>query len=132
MLGAAGTLAGVALAGPFAQPQVSAAESKKQDNSPLPAPKPIPGGINIPPLIHTFSPGPLGQVLPYTQSPLQGLDVEPSTITDYNGFTAQSYHVGTATGNDGKAYNLETDIRVFQGQYIASDGSKRAGTFALL
>jgi hypothetical protein len=55
--------------------------------------------------------------------------VEPSTITDFKGVTALAYHVGTVTGSDGVTYNLQTDVRVFEGEYIAEDGSRREGTF---
>jgi TAT (twin-arginine translocation) pathway signal sequence len=98
----------------------------------LPAPKPIPGGIQIPggPLIHTFLPGPEDVTLPFTGLTLQGEDVEPSVITDYRGFTAVAYHVGTATGSDGERYDLETDIRVMDGSYVAEDGSRKRGLFA--
>jgi hypothetical protein len=100
----------------------------------LPAPKPIPGGTQIPggPLIHVFAPGPPEITLPFSGVHLQGLDVEPSVITDYSGFTALAFHVGTATGNDGKAYNLETDIRVMDGSYVATDGSRRRGLFGFV
>ncbi|HET9558969.1 MAG TPA: hypothetical protein VFS70_17665 [Actinomycetota bacterium] len=95
----------------------------------LPAPKPIPGGIQIPggPLIHVFAPGPEGLTLPFTGVQLMGLDVEPSVITDYRGVTALAFHVGTATGSDGRRYNLETDMRAMEGTYIAEDGSRRRG-----
>jgi hypothetical protein len=63
---------------------------------------------------------------------LQGLNVEPSTITDFRGVTALAYHVGTATGSDGLTYNLETDVRVFAGEYVAEDGSRHEGTFGEL
>jgi hypothetical protein len=100
----------------------------------LPAPKPIPGGIQIPdgPLIHVFAPGPEGVTLPFTGVPLMGLDVEPSVITDYRGFTALAFHVGTATGSDGRQYNLETDMRAMEGTYVAEDGSRQRGLFALI
>jgi hypothetical protein len=100
----------------------------------LPAPKPIPGGIQIPggPLIHVFAPGPEGLTLPFTGVQLMGLDVEPSVITDYKGVTALAFHVGTATGSDGKQYNLETDMRAMEGSYIATDGSRNRGLFALI
>jgi hypothetical protein len=99
---------------------------------PLPAPTPIPGGTEFPPfpLIHELFPGPETITLPFTLLPLQGLHVEPSTITDFHGVTVLAYHVGTATGHDGTQYNLETDIRVMQGDYIAENGARRAGTFA--
>ena len=46
--------------------------------------------------------------------------------------SAVAYHAGTATGSDGASYNLETDIRAYQGTYIASDGIQRFGKFALI
>jgi hypothetical protein len=98
--------------------------------APLPAPKPIPGGFDIPPLIHEFIPGPETITLPFTLITLQGLNVEPGTITDFTGVTALAYHVGTATGSDGLTYDLETDVRVFQGQYVGEDGAQHEGTFA--
>jgi hypothetical protein len=100
----------------------------------LPAPKPIPGGLPLPDgsVIHVFAPGPVGVTLPYTGVQLQGLDVEPSVITDYSGFTALAFHVGTATDGDGTAYNLETDIRVLSGSYVAADGSHRRGVFGFI
>jgi hypothetical protein len=70
--------------------------------------------------------------LPFSGSPLQGLDVDPSPITDRSGFSALAYHVGAATGSDGKEYNLETDIRAFKIRYVASDGTRRFGTFAFI
>ena len=124
LLGTAGTLA-VGLAAPLTRPNISAAHAP-----PLPAPTPIPGGIDIPPLIHEFLPGPEEITLPFTLLTLQGLNVEPSTITDFKGFTALAYHVGTATGSDGTKYNLETGIRVIEGEYIAEDGTRGEGTFA--
>jgi TAT (twin-arginine translocation) pathway signal sequence len=71
----------------------------------LPAPRPIPGGTQIPggPLIHVFAPGPPEVTLPFTGLQLQGLDVEPSVITDYRGVTALAYVVGAATGSDGSS-----------------------------
>jgi hypothetical protein len=100
----------------------------------LPAPKPIPGGIQIPggPLIHVFAPGPPEVTLPFTGIQLMGLDVEPSVITDYKGVTAVAFHVGSATGSDGKQYNLETDMRAMEGTYIATDGTRQRGLFALI
>jgi hypothetical protein len=76
--------------------------------------------------------GPGDVTLPFTGSPLQGLNVEPSTITDYSGFTAVAFHVGTATGTDGRRYDLENDIRAFVGSYVATDGTRRFGTFAFI
>jgi hypothetical protein len=77
-------------------------------------------------------PGPPEITLPFTGVQLQGLDVDPSVITDYSGFSAVAFHVGTATGNDGKRFNLETDIRVMDGGYVAADGSRRRGVFGFV
>jgi hypothetical protein len=97
-------------------------------------PTPIPGGIQIPggPLIHVWAPGDPSVTLPFSQSTLMGFDVEPSTITDRRGFSAVAYHAGTARGSDGATYNLETDIRAFEGAYVGSDGMRRFGKFAFI
>ena len=134
MSGSAGALAGVGLAGTFGWPVAAAA------GGPLPAPKPIPGGTDlsgfglVPPynFIHVFEPGTQGVVLPYTGVPLEGFDVEPSTVTDFRGASALAYLVGTARGSDGNTYNLETDIRIMDGSYVSVEGTRRQGTFALI
>ena len=119
----------------------SRALARDDDNGhdePLPEPKPIPGEVDLselglePPydFIHQFSPGPKGVVLPFTKVPLQGLNVEPSMITDFKGATALAYHAGMAKGSDGKTYNLETDFRVMKGEYVSVEGTRRQGTFA--
>jgi hypothetical protein len=103
----------------------------------LPAPKPIPGGLRLGlaapyDFIHVFPPGPETIKLPFTGGMLQGLDVEPSTLTDFQGVSAVAFHVGEAKGSDGHTYNLETDIRVMDGKYVAVDGTTRHGSFALI
>jgi hypothetical protein len=131
--GAVGSVAAAGLAPGLVG--TAAGTGKRPDHAPpLPAPKPIPGGLQIPdvPLLHVFVPGPEGVTLPFTQTPLMGLDVEPSTITDYKGATAMAYLVGTATGSDGKDYDLEVDIRGYEGQYVAADGSLNFGTFGFI
>jgi hypothetical protein len=82
-------------------------------------------------VIHVFGAGDPAVTLPFTGITLQGFDVEPSTITDFKGSSALAYHVGTARGSDGKTYNLETDIRAFEGEYVV-DGIARRGSFALI
>jgi hypothetical protein len=59
-----------------------------------------------------------------------GLDVEPSTMTNFKGFTAFTVLGGQAEGSDGKTYNVESDLRVMEGEYVAEDGSRQQGTFA--
>jgi hypothetical protein len=70
--------------------------------------------------------------LPFSGLTLEGFDVEPSTITDFKGASALAYLIGSATGSDGHHYGLEMDIRVFEGRYIAEDGSRQRGAFALI
>ena len=97
----------------------------------LPAPSPIPGGVDAPPVgfIHWFLPGPDGSATPFLELPGMGLDVEPSLMTDFQGFNAYAVIGGQATGSDGNTYNVEDDVRVMEGEYIAEDGSLQHGVF---
>jgi hypothetical protein len=88
-------------------------------------PQPIHGGLVIPPLIHIFLPGPVA-------GGYQGEDVEPSVIRDYGGFTARAYLSGSAADRQGNSYHVETDIRVFQGTFVAADGKRHYGTYVLI
>ena len=88
-------------------------------------PVPIPGGINIPPVIHIFAPGPV-------DLGFQGLDVELNGITNFRGFSALGYLGGTASDSNGNSYNVATDMRVFQGEYVSADGSHHRGTFVFI
>jgi hypothetical protein len=130
---AAGTAAAASATGSLSWAGSASAHGDK-DNLTSPPPKPIPGGIQIPdgPLLHVFAPGDPTVTLPFTGFTLQGFDVEPSTITDFRGFSAVAFHVGTATGNDGRTYNLETDMRAFQGSFVDSTGERRFGTFGFI
>ncbi len=87
---------------------------------------PIPGGITLPPLIHVFAPGPPGVG--------QGIDVEPNVISNFRGFAAQAYPVGlgTATDSEGNTYDVNNDMRVFQGEYVSVDGTHHRGTFVFI
>lgn len=51
-------------------------------------------------------------------------------MTDYRGFTAYSVMAGEALGSDGATYDVEFDVRVMDGAYVAEDGSRNHGTFA--
>jgi hypothetical protein len=97
-------------------------------------PTPIPGGIQIPggPQIHVWAPGDPSVTLPFSGATLMGFDVDPSTITDFRGFSAVAFHAGTAIGGDGATYNLETDLRAYKGTYVAADGSQRLASFAFI
>jgi len=129
-------VAGVGLASALGWPETARAGA-----SPLPLPNPIPGGsdlsgFGLPPpfdFIHIFTPGDpaVNAALPYSGIPLEGLNREPATITDFSGATALAYVAGTATGSDGVTYGLEVDIRAMEGEYV-SDGSTSRGLFALI
>jgi hypothetical protein len=43
-----------------------------------------------------------------------------------------AFHLGTATGSDGTRYDLETDLRAFQGTYVDRTGTRRFGTFGFI
>jgi hypothetical protein len=130
VLTAAGTVGAASLAWP---PTTDATVNPSSTTRRLRLPSPIPGGIELAPgvVIHVFGAGDPAVTLPFTGITLQGLDYEPSTITDFDGSTAVAYHVGTARANDGRTYNLETDIRAFDGEYL-SEGKVHQGSFALV
>jgi hypothetical protein len=89
---------------------------RAQDGS---EPVPIPGGF------HFFAPGPprLGY---------RGLDVEASTITNFQGDVALAYLTGSARSADGQDFFLGADIRVVSGDYVAADGISRRGVFGFV
>ncbi len=80
-------------------------------------PVPVPGAD------HIFAPGPrsLG---------LQGIQVNPSSIGDFDGAVALAYLRGRATGGDGHRFVMLNDMRIMKGTYLAADGSQHFGTFA--
>jgi hypothetical protein len=130
LLGAGAALTSAALIGP-ATAGADDHTAQLFDPPPLAPPAPIPGGFA--PTLHAYAPGPTGTTLPFSGAQLMGLDVEPAAITDFSGFTALVYPVGTARGSDGKHYNLEGDMRVYSGTYQPfGGGSKRQGTFGFV
>jgi hypothetical protein len=130
VFGAAGTLASVGLLESLWSSAAAATQTRGDD---APPPNPIPGGLAVAPgvTLHVFGPGDPSVTLPFSGFALAGFDVEPITITDFRGSSAVAFHVGTARGSDGKRYNLETDIRAFQGEYLV-DGDVHRGAFALI
>ena len=134
VIGAVGAVATACVVGAL-DGEVVAADSGRGRRGVPPPPMPIPGGQPVPvtgiDTIHVWGPGPTSITLPYSGGALQGLDFEPSTITDFRGSSALAYHVGTARGNDGQQYNLETDMRAFEGDYVV-DGEEHHGAFALV
>ena len=91
------------------------------------APVPIPGGFQLPgvPLLHVFAPGPAA-------IGFQGENVDPSTITDFHGFSALAYPGGSVTDAAGKTYDMWNDMLLFQGTYVGSDGKRHHGTFGFV
>lgn len=104
-----------------------------------PAPEPIPAtvptaepGFDPPPpfdFIHWLLPGPEGATTQILELPAFGLDVDPSLITNFRGFTAYAVIAGTARGHDGERFDCEFDVRVMRGRYRVDDEEHR-GTFA--
>jgi hypothetical protein len=127
LLGTAAALASAALVSPSA----ALARDRDDDGRPQPAPKPIvatlPGTD-----FHVMGPGPTSITLPFSRGQLMGLDVDPSVITDFSGFAALAYPVGSVQGSDGKHYNLEGDMRIFSGTYVLAMGARREGAFCLV
>ena len=106
-------------------------------SGPVALPQPIAGGlpIGLPApydLIHIWLPGDPSVTLPFSGLTLMGLDVEPITITDFDGAVAMGYFIGSASGTDGVEYGLEFDLRVAEGAYIGADGSDHSGLFAMV
>src|SRR6476646_5248327 len=132
VLTAAGTVTGATVAG-LARPSASMAAPSPSSSRVSPVPNPILGGLELAPgfVIHVFPPGDPTVTLPFSGLTPAGFDVEPGTLTDFNGSAAVAYHVGTARGSDGTTYNLETDIRAFEGEYVV-DGAVHRGAFALI
>jgi hypothetical protein len=132
VLTAAGTVTGATVAG-LARPSPSMAAPAPSSSRVSPIPNPIPGGLELAPgfVIHVFPPGDPAVTLPFSGLTLAGFDVMPVTLTDFNGSAAVAYHVGTARSSDGTTYNLETDIRAFEGEYVA-EGAVHRGAFALI
>jgi hypothetical protein len=134
LLGTGAAIAGAALAAPGLVSADSDHDGDLFRPDPQPLPRPIPGVLAPPPFdYHVFGPGPTSVTLPLSGGQLQGLDVDPSVITDFKGFTALAYPVGKARGSDGVLYDHEGDMRLFSGRYLPADGSReRKGTFALV
>jgi hypothetical protein len=86
-------------------------------------PKPIPGGIVVGgTTFHLFLPGP---------------GAEPSTITDFNGFSGVAVVDGTwaATGTPTGGVSSgvwEADMRFMKGLFVGTDGLRRQGTFGFI
>jgi hypothetical protein len=65
-----------------------------------------------------------------------GPGIDPSSITDFNGFVgvADVQGTGTATNPDGSTETLlfDTDMRLMSGVYVGQDGAVHKGTFGFV
>jgi len=86
-------------------------------------PVPIPGGDVVLPnsYINIFTPGDIGT------PPFDGLNAEPHVFTNFDGVIAMGYTLGTATDTAGTQYQVITDIRVYQGDYVGAQSALPAG-----
>jgi hypothetical protein len=88
-------------------------------------PVPVPGGdvVAVPPVPAIF----INQFVPGVGAGFDGLDAEPHGITNFKGVSAIGYTNGLATDNAGNTYQVITDIRVYQGDYIGAQSTFGAG-----
>lgn len=99
------------------------------------APKPIvyvDGPLGLPDpfnFIHWALPGPLGAMTQILELPAFGLDIDPSLITDFTGFTAYGVLAGKAFSSEGEEFDCELDVRAMDGHYVGEDGLQHRGTF---
>ena len=91
-------------------------------------PQPIAGGDFFPDLPHHRA-GIIHQFFPIAPPTGDGEWAEPNEITDFNGFIAQVFMGGTAVDNSGNQYIVDVDNRVYQGEYIGTNGEHARGTF---
>jgi hypothetical protein len=85
-------------------------------------PVPVPGGDVVPPFINQFIPG-----VPAPGVFFDGVNAEPNGITNFTGVSAMGYTIGPAVDNTGKAYQVITDVRVYQGDYVGATSAFGAG-----
>ena len=88
-------------------------------------PLPIPGGLQLlgpgTPLFHVFLPAP---------------GVEPSTITNFNGFVGWAAVGGAGThtvvGEAPEHLHFEADVRFMSGEFVGADGRNHHGAFTFI
>ena len=78
--------------------------------------------------IHWTLPGTVGATTPINLLEAFGLDAHRSTVGDYEGFTTYAVVAGTAHSSQGPL-DVELDIRVMHGRFVAEDGKVHHGTF---
>jgi len=70
--------------------------------------------------------------LPFTGATLQGLDVEPTTIRDFKGFSAVAFHVGHGDRQGRRALRPRNRLARVPGDLRRWDWTRRFGTFAFI
>ena len=90
------------------------ASPARADTADASDPIPVLGGGRI------LSPGP------------RTLGRDPSTIGNFRGLVALAYMRGSVRDSSGRRWLMVNDMRVFQGEYVAADGTQRRGTFAFV
>ena len=111
----------------FARGMWTPLAAKERDHEHDPAnPVPIPiGSFGF----HVNAPGIPG---------LDPIDADPSTITDFKGFTGLAYISGMVSRTDRRTHEkvdlpfLSSDMRFMQGEYRGFDGRVRQGTFGFI
>ena len=85
---------------------------RAQSQLPQVLPVPIPGGFvnRFGQLFNAFSPG--------VGAGFDGLNADPQVINNFSGTVAMGYANGQAVDSSGKTYQVITDIRVYQGDFI--------------
>ena len=61
-----------------------------------------------------------------------GPGVDPSSITNFNGFVGVADVQGTGVDNHGKTLLFDTDMRFMSGVYVGVDGHVHKGTFGFV
>src|SRR5882757_2261688 len=119
LLGSTATATGAAFFGAgLLQPVAALGASPRTDSSPKPTANKLElNGV-------TFS------------LPFFGPGLDPSSITDFNGFVgvADVQGTGTATNPDGSTETLlfDTDMRFMRGTYVGQDGAVHKGAFGFV
>jgi len=61
-----------------------------------------------------------------------GPGLDPSSITDFNGFVGAADVQGTGVDNSGNTLLFDTDMRFMSGVYVGVDGQVHKGTFGFV
>jgi hypothetical protein len=92
-------------------------------------PQPIASGDFFPAIPPHHQAGIIHQWFPTDANGGDGFLAEPNGITDFNGFIAQVFMGGRAVDSHGNQYIVDVDNRVYQGEYIGTNGEHASATF---